>query len=114
MTEADIRVDAVVARGLADVAQDRWAVGDRLGLLPWPEGIAQRVHVGIGAHAGIAEKVPGAAAPLSSLEDRVALVRAVLLQVPCGADAGEPGADDQHVEMLLCIHDFNGEPRSSR
>ena len=37
---------------------------------------------------------------LARLEDRVALARAALLQVVGGADAGEAGADDQHVDVL--------------
>ena len=49
---------------------------------------------------GIAEEVPGAADRLARLEDRVALAGAALLQVVGGADAGEAGADDQHVDMF--------------
>jgi hypothetical protein len=85
---------------LADVVQDGRAVGDRLGVLPRPEAVAQRVHVGVRAHAGIAEQIPGAAARLAAFEDGVALARAAILQVPGGADAGEAGADDQDIEVL--------------
>ena len=96
----DVAVDIVVARDLADVAQDRGAVGDRLGVLPRPEAVAQRVHVGVRAHAGIAEQIPRPTARAAPLEDRVALAGAIRLQMPGGADAREPGADDQHVEMF--------------
>ena len=47
MAVADAAVDAVVARDLADVVQDRRTVGDGLGVLPWAEPVAERVHVGI-------------------------------------------------------------------
>lgn len=36
----------------------------------------------------------------SGLEDGVALLRQAPLQVPGGADSGDAGADDQHIEML--------------
>ena len=49
---------------------------------------------------GIAEQVPGAADRVARLEDRVALARALGLQVVGGADPGEAGADDQDVEVL--------------
>ena len=100
MAVADPGVDAVVARDLADVGQDRRAVGDRLGVLPRPEGVAQRVHVGVRADAGIAEQIPGAAAGLARLEDGVALARALVLQVPGRADARQARAHDQDVEVF--------------
>src|SRR4029450_10279476 len=73
---ADLRVDTVGARDLAGVVEDGRPVGDRLGVLPRPEAVAQRVHVGIRAHTGIAEQVPGAAARLAALENGVAAVAA--------------------------------------
>ena len=58
--------------GLADVREDRRAVGDRLVARPRPEREAERVHVRVGADARIAEQVPRAADALARLEDRVA------------------------------------------
>ncbi len=100
MVEADFPVDAVLGRGLADIVQDLRSVGDRLRLGPWLERIAQREHVAVGADAGIAEQVPGAADAVAALEDGKALARTFVLQVISRADAGQPGADDQHVEMF--------------
>ena len=37
---------------------------------------------------------------VARLEDRVGLVREAALQVVRGADAGQPGADDQDVEVF--------------
>src|ERR1019366_2932115 len=48
VVEADLPVDAVLGRGLADIVQDLRPVGDRLGLGPWLERIAQREHVAVG------------------------------------------------------------------
>ena len=100
MMEADFLVDAVLGRGLADVVQDPRPVGDRLRLGPRLERIAQREHVAVGADAGIAEQIPGAADAVAALEDDETLAGALLLQVIARADAGQPGADDQHVEMF--------------
>ena len=106
VVEADLLVDAVVDRGLAHVVQNPRPVGDRLRLGPRFERIAERIHVGVGADAGIAKQVPGAADAVAPLEDHVALARAFLLQVIARADAGQAGADDEDVEMFCCIgHD---------
>src|SRR5262249_30252925 len=76
------------------------AVGDRLLLAPRLEAVAERVHVRVRADARVAEEVPGAADRVARLDDRVRLARAVALQVVRRADAGDPGADDEDVEVL--------------
>ena len=48
-----------------------------LAVVPRPERVAERVHVGVRADPRVAEQVPGAADRVARLEDRVALVRAV-------------------------------------
>ena len=103
MVEADVLVDAVVDSGLAHVVQNPRSVGDRLRLGPRFERIAERIHVGVGADAGIAKQIPGAADAITPLEDDVALARAFLLQVIARADAGQAGADDEDVEMFCRI-----------
>ena len=102
MIEADFLVDAVLGGSLADVIQNMRTVGDRLRLLPWLERIAHREHVAVGADAGITEQVPGAADAVAALENDKTLGRTIALQVIAGADAGQPGADDQHIDMLVC------------
>ena len=72
--------------------------------LPRPELVAEGEHVGVGADAGVAEQVPGAAEPLAALQHRDGLVRELGGQLAGRADAGQAGADDQDVEML-CVHD---------
>src|SRR6266550_8959442 len=100
MAKADLLVDAVFNRGLADIVQNSRAVGDRLRLGPRLERIAEREHVAVGADAGVAKQIPGAADAVAPFEDDKALARAFPPQMKTGADAGEPGADDQHVEMV--------------
>ena len=102
MIEADFVVDAVLGGGLADVVQDSRPVGDRLRLDPWLERIAHRKHVAVGADARITEQVPGAADAVATLENDKTLGRTTALQMITRADAGQPGADDQHIDMFVC------------
>src|SRR5207247_1028868 len=88
---ADVLVDAVHRRRVAQVLEDRWAVGDRLRVRPRPERIAERVHVRVRANARVTEEVPRPAERLATFEDRVRLRRAVRLQVIRGADPGDSG-----------------------
>jgi len=100
MTVADAPGHAVPGRRLADVAQDRRAVGQRARVLPRRERIAERVHVGVRADPRIAEQVPRAADLVARLEDRVAAVGTVAHEMAGGADARQAGADDQHVAVF--------------
>ncbi len=95
-------VDPALARGVGDVVADRGAVGDRGGRRPGAERVAEGEHVGVGPDPGIAEQVPGAADRRTRLEDRPGQVRAAVLQVGDGADAGEAGADHDHVDVDGC------------
>ena len=92
--------DAVLPGGVLDVVADRLTVGDRLRVLPRPEGVAEGEHVRVRPDAGVAEQVPGSADGAPGLQDRVGLPRAVLLQMAGGPDAGQAGADDQDVHVL--------------
>src|SRR5216684_7189810 len=111
MAKANLVVDAVLDSRLADIVQDPRPVGDRLRLGPWLERIAEREHVRVGADAGIAEQIPGAADAVAALEDHKALGRTFLLEVKTRADAGQAGADNQHVEMFWW---HGGLPASGR
>ena len=99
VAEADVLVDAMLGRGFADVAADRRAVGDGLGRFPRLEAIAQRVHVGIRADAGITEQIPGAADGVAAFQDGIGFVRAILLQMNRRANARQAGANNQNVEI---------------
>ena len=100
VAEADVPVDAVLGDGLAQVGQDRRPVGDRLVGGPRLEAVAERVHVAVGAHARVAEQVPRAADVVAPLEDHVRPVGALTSQVVGGADAGDPGADDDDIKVF--------------
>ena len=100
LVEPDVLVDAVHGRGALDVVEDRLAVGDGLALGPRTEAETQRVHVGVGTDARVAEQVPGAAHGRALFQDGVALGRAAVLQVPGRAHAGDAGAHDDDVKVL--------------
>ncbi len=91
----------ILGGGLADVVQNLRPVGDRLRLAPWLERIAHREHVAVGADARITEQVPGAADAVAALENDKTLGRTIALQVIARADAGQSGADDQHIDMFV-------------
>src|SRR3984957_4730982 len=101
MVEADFLIDAVIGGGLADVVQNARPVRNRLRLGPWLERVTQREHVAVGTDAGITKQIPGAADGLAALQNDIALAGTILLQVIARADARQPGADDQHVDMLV-------------
>jgi hypothetical protein len=97
--EPDGPVDAVFLGRLAQVAEDLVRPGDRVLVTPRPELVAERVQVRVRPDAGVAEQVPRAADRPARLEDRVLLPRVLALQVVRGAEAGDPGADDEDVEV---------------
>ena len=67
---------------------------------PRLEAVAEGMEVAVGADAGIAMGQPGAAETLLRLEDHKTRARKLRGQVIGTADAGDAGADDQHVEMF--------------
>jgi hypothetical protein len=86
--------------GVADVVADVGPVGHRLVPSPGAERVGQGEHVRVRPHARVAEQVPGAADGVAGLQDRVGGLGVGLLQPARGADAGEAGPDDDHVEVL--------------
>ncbi len=89
----------VLNRRFLNVVADGAALGDAEIARPRPEAIAEGEHVAVRAHAGVAEQVPCPADPLAPFEDHEALAGAALAEVMPGADAGDPGANDQMVDI---------------
>ena len=90
---------------LAQVVQDRVGAGDGLLVLPRLELVAEGVQVGIGANAGVAEQIPGAAGGVARFEDRERLVGLLGGERVRRPDTGDAGADDQHVDVLGAVGD---------
>ena len=80
------------------------AVGDAF--LPQPRlvGEAEREDAAVGADAGEAKEVPGAADTRAALEDGVRVSGVALLDAVGGADTGDARADDHDVEVLGSGH----------
>ena len=111
----DVPVDAVLGRGLPQVGEDAVAVRDRRVGAPRPELVAERVQVGVGPHPRVPEQVPGPAGRAARLKDRVAPLRMIPLQVVGGADPGDAGTDDEHVNGLVVPGGrFHGHHRPRR
>ena len=97
---ADVGLHVVLAGGLAEVLQDPAAAAEGLLVGPGLEAVAHRVHVGVGADAGVAEEVPGAAADRAALQHGVRRAREGAGQVRGRADPGEARADDEDVDVF--------------
>ncbi len=80
-----------------EVVEDRRTVGDRFLMRPRLEYEAQRVHVAVRAHAGIAEQIPRPAELVAPFEQGVGTLGAHHFQMRGHADARYASADDQHV-----------------
>jgi hypothetical protein len=98
--EPDVGVHAVLAGRLPHVVTDRRPVGDRPLAGPRPERVPEREHVRIGPDAREAEQVPGAADGGPGLEDDECPLWMTNAQAAGGADPGQPGADDQHIDAF--------------
>src|SRR6476659_6159068 len=104
LAEANPVEDAEFARRLFDIIADRFPADDGEVAAPRAEREPQGEHVRIGSHARISEQVPGAADSIPGFEGQPALSRAALLQSVSGADTGNAGPDDQHVDVLTYLH----------
>src|SRR5262249_42467241 len=100
LLETDEAVDAELLGGLPQIGQDGRPAGHSPGLLPGPEGVAERMHVGVGPDSGVAKQAPCSAQVVAPFQDDVAPECAASLEVIAGSDPGDPGADDEHIEML--------------
>ncbi len=100
VVQTHVLAHAVRVGRLAQIAQD--VVGTRDGGLGGPrfELVAERVEVGVGADAGVAEEVPRAARRAARLQNGVGGAGPVALEVVRRAQAREAGADDEHVEVF--------------
>src|SRR5262249_26421881 len=96
---ADVTGKIVLLDDLAHVCQDLGRGGDRR-TRPGLEAVAKGVQIAVGANAGIAMGPPRAAEAFLRVKRDETLVRALLFKVIGRTDAGDPGPDDEHIEML--------------
>src|SRR5215211_3768131 len=110
MVVTDGFIDTKFDGCVADVVQDVGTIGNCLGITPRSEAIAERVHVGVGADAGIAKEIPRAADRIATFEYGEALVGAVHLQMARSPDPRQPRAHDYDV---LVLHSPRSYPRAA-
>src|ERR1700722_1760629 len=99
MLIADLALDAELLRRLLNVSKDRGSIGQPLRSWPRSKRVAQRKHVRVRAHTGVAKQIPGATELRTGLEQRKVLPRTVTAQHARGADPGQTGADDEDVQV---------------
>ncbi len=97
MAEANSVEQAELTRRILDIVADRLAADDCKITPPWTKRKAQREHVGVRAHAGIAKQVPRPADTIPTLQDGECPPGTALLEAVGGIDAGNSCSDDQHV-----------------
>lgn len=100
MAEVQVPVEAVVRDRLVQVVEDLVGVGDRVVLGPRLELEAEALHVGIGPNTRVAEQIPGPADRVAAVDDGEGPARLLRLEVMTQVDPGDPGSDDQHVDVL--------------
>ena len=88
-------VDRVV-----EVLQDGVTFGQRVRPGPGLPRVRVGLEVGVGPHPGEAEQVPRPADRVAGVQHRERHVGERVAEVPGGADAGDPGTDDHHVDPL--------------
>ena len=96
---ANVSIEAIFIDDFAEIGENLISGRDRFAD-PWLEAIAERVEVAVRPDAGIAVGDPGAPETVLGFEDHEAHRRTLGLEVVGGADAGDSGADDRHIEML--------------
>src|SRR5256714_7936594 len=95
---ADVLIEVVIGDDLVEVVEDRPARRDRRAA-PRLEPVAVGEQVAVGAHAGVAVGPPGPAPVVLGIQDDERPVGELVPQVVSGADAGDPGTDDQDIDM---------------
>ena len=99
MAIADVLAQPVLLDHIAHVFADLVGGRDRRAH-PRLETVAKGIQIAVGPNARILMRPPGAAKRLLRLQHHKRRARILLGQVIRPAHAGNPGADDQHVEML--------------
>ena len=100
LAEADVLIETALGGRFLHIGQDRRPIGDRFRRQPGLGVIAHGVHVAVRAYARIAEQIPGTTDNITTFENRKGLAWTLVLQLSGGADAGQTGTNDDHVEMF--------------
>ena len=104
--------EVVLLDDLVEVGEDLLARRDRRAA-PRLEPVAVGEQVAVGAHARVPVGPPGSAPVVLGVQDDEGPVGELLPQVVRGADAGDPGADDEDVDVTGVL-DLLGRPGRER
>src|SRR6516165_5824883 len=94
----DVLVEVVLVNDLVEVGEDLLARRDRRAA-PRLEPVAVGEQIAVGAHARVPMGPPGSAPVVLGVEDDEGPVGELVSQVMRGADAGDPGTDDEDVDV---------------
>ena len=100
MVVADHLVDFVFRGGFVNVAEDGGAIGHSLVVTPGAKTIAERVHIGVGAHAWITKQIPGPTHRLASFEDHKTLARALAPEMARPTNSRQPRPHNDDIKVL--------------
>jgi hypothetical protein len=95
---ADVLVETVLLDHLVEVSEDLFACRDRRAA-PRLEPVAVGEQVAVGAYARVAVGPPGSAPVVLGVQDDEGPVGQLAPQVMRGADAGDPGAHDEDLDV---------------
>lgn len=100
MAKSDVAINTALMCGVLHVLENPRFISDGLRLLAGAKRIPQRVHARVGADAGIAKQIPGAADAVAAFWDPVCVPRSTGFQVMRRADAREVRTNHQTIKML--------------
>ena len=110
---ADVLVEAVLVDDLAEVGEDLLARRDRRAA-PRLEPVTVGEQVAVRAHPRVPMGPPGSAPVVLGVQDDEGSVGELVSQVVRGTDAGDPGADDEDVDMAGVLDLLGGLGGSGR
>src|SRR4029077_12522123 len=115
---ADVLIEVVVLDDLVEVGEDLLARRDRRAA-PRLEPVAVGEQVTVGAYTRVPMRPPGPAPVVLGVQDYEGSVGELVPQMVGGADTGDPGADDEDVDVagvldLLAVLGRSGRGCSRR
>src|SRR5580704_5446048 len=110
---ADVLVEVVLVDDFVEVGEDLLACRDGRAA-PWLEPVAVGEQVAVGAHARVPVGPPRSTPVVLGIQDDERPVGDLVPQVVRGADAGDPGTDDEDVDVTGVLDLLGGLGGSGR
>ena len=100
--ETNVLTDGIFVGGLVHIGEDGRSIGNGLLRPPGLEVVAEGMHIAVRPNTRVAIEIPCSPDGIATLEDRVGLPRAFLLQVIGRTDSREARAHNHDVKMTHC------------